>query len=211
MHSVRASATKDKRAVKSKASQLVKLKLQDSSDMRPQASDSVSQMHSKHANTSQPATTTHQQAAPFKQAKKAAQSSSARPRASERSVVPTNAGQQSVTNRYTKILAGANGLDNPQLHQLGISSATNKIKKSFNFEVAQEHSLGGDDTRLQDHQIAINPASKQDIINQLLLFKQANLDQGKIANAFASNSSVPGAGAAGRHHQQNQAVQPRIY
>ena len=211
MHSVRGSATKEKRAVKSKANQLVKLKLQDSSDMRPQASDSVGQAHSKYANTSQPSTTTHQQAAQFKQVKKAPQASSARPRASERSVVPTNAGQKSVTNRYTKILAGANGLDNPQIHQLGISSATNKIKKSFNFEVTQEHSLGGDDTRLQDHHhLAFNPASKQDILNQLLLFKQANVDQGRIANAFASNSSVPGAGA-GKHHQQNQMVQPRIY
>ena len=200
MHSVRGSATKDKRAVKGKANQLVKLKLQDSSDMRPQASDSVGQMHSKYANTSQPATTTHQQAVPFKQVKKVTQSSSVRPRASERSVVPTNAGQKSVTNKYTKILAGANGLENPQIHQLGISSATNKIKKSFNFEVAQEHSIGGDDTRLQDHHLAFNPATKQDIINQLLAFKQGYEDQGSITNAFTSNSSVPGAGT-GKHYQ----------
>ena len=117
---------------------------------------------------------------------------------SERSVVPTDAGQKSVTNKYTKILAGASGLDNAQIHQLGISSATNKIKKSFNFELAQERSIGGDDTRLQDHQLASNPASKQDIINQLHhMFKQVNVDQGRLANAFAS---APG-GNSGRHHQ----------
>ena len=48
-------------------------------------------------------------------------------------------GQKSVTNKYTKILAGVDDFDSnpPQIHvPAGISSATNKIKKSFNFDTA---------------------------------------------------------------------------
>lgn len=47
-------------------------------------------------------------------------------------------GQKSVTNKYTKVLAGVDDFDNnpPQIHVQGISSATNKIKKSFNFDTS---------------------------------------------------------------------------
>lgn len=52
-------------------------------------------------------------------------------------------GQKSVTNKYTKILAGVDDLDNNPPHNhvpAGISSATNKMKKSFNFDTA---AIGG--------------------------------------------------------------------
>lgn len=48
-----------------------------------------------------------------------------------------NTGQKSVTNKYAKVLAGIDDFDShpPQIHvPAGISSATNKIKKSFNFD-----------------------------------------------------------------------------
>ena len=47
-------------------------------------------------------------------------------------------GQKSVTNKYTKVLTGVmDDFDThhpPTIHVQGISSATNKIKKSFNFD-----------------------------------------------------------------------------
>ena len=89
MIQVKASGSKDKRAGKSKPAS-IKIKLQNSQDHQrmQDVSDSVSHLQAgKHVNQSQPMVPTSQSFVSTKQVKKVNQSSSVKPRASERSVI----------------------------------------------------------------------------------------------------------------------------
>lgn len=82
-------------------------------------------------------------------------------------------GQKSVTNKNSKLIAGIEELEvqQPQIHVSGISSATNKIKKSFNFETGlasgQEMASLDNSSSVLDAS-ATSRAKKQKLMNQIL-------------------------------------------
>ena len=74
-----------------------------------------------------------------------------------------------MTNKYAKVFAGIDELEghHSQIHVPGISSATNRLKKSFNFETGAL--VPHYDVVLTESQQQESRAKNQELLNQILL------------------------------------------